>query len=114
MELGKKLQSLRKELNISQEQLAEQLNVTRQTISKWELGETTPDIKQAKKLAEIFKVSLDELLDTNIRDTVIEKVSNTEKMTNIAFKIIKVIGIAFFAMLIIDVITMIVFLTKII
>ena len=79
MGLGKKLQSLRKELNISQEQLAEQLNVTRQTISKWELEETTPDIKQAKKLSEIFKVSLDELLVTNIRDTVVEKVSNTEK-----------------------------------
>ena len=114
MGLGKKLQSLRKELNISQEQLAEQLNVTRQTISKWELEETTPDIKQAKKLSEIFKVSLDELLDTNIRDTVVEKVSNTEKMTSIGIKIIKVIGIAFFVMLIIDVITMIVFLPKII
>lgn len=114
MGLGKKLQSLRKELNISQEQLAEQLNVTRQTISKWELEETTPDIKQAKKLSEIFKVSLDELLDTNIRDTVVEKVSNTERMTSIAIKIIKVIGIAFFVMLIIDVITMIVFLPKII
>ena len=114
MGLGKKLQSLRKELNISQEQLAEQLNVTRQTISKWELEETTPDIKQAKKLSEIFKVSLDELLDTNIRDTVVEKVSNTEKMASIGIKIIKVIGIAFFVMLIIDVITMIVFLPKII
>ena len=114
MGLGKKLQSLRKELNISQEQLAEQLNVTRQTISKWELEETTPDIKQAKKLSEIFKVSLDELLETNIRDTVVEKVSNTEKMTGIVTKIIKVIGIAFLVMLIIDIITMIIFLPKII
>ena len=78
------------------------------------MEETTPDIKQAKKLSEIFKVSLDELLDTNIRDTVVEKVSNTEKMTSIGIKIIKVIGIAFFVMLIIDVITMIVFLPKII
>lgn len=99
---------------MSQEQLAEQLNVTRQTISKWELEETTPDIKQAKKLSETFKVSLDELLDTNIRDTVVEKVSNTEKRTGIAIKIIKAIGIAFFVMLIIDIITMIVFLPKMI
>lgn len=114
MGLGNKLQSLRKKLNISQEQLAEQLNVTRQTISKWELEETTPDIKQAKKLSEIFKVSLDELLDTNIRDTVVEKVSNTEKMTNICVKIIKFIGIAFLVMFIIEIITMIIFLPKIV
>ena len=114
MGLGNKLQSLRKQLNISQEQLAEQLNVTRQTISKWELEETTPDIKQAKKLSEIFQISLDELLDTNIRDAVVEKVSNTEKMINIGVKVLKVIGIAFFVMLTIEVITMIIFLPKIV
>lgn len=114
MGLGNKILNLRKKLNLSQEQLAEQLNVTRQTISKWELEETTPDIKQAKKLSEIFKVSLDELLDTDIRDTVVEKVSNTEKLTNMAVKIVKVIGIAFFVMLIIDIITMIILLPKIV
>ena len=113
MGLGKKLQSLRKKLKISQEQLAEKLDVTRQTISKWELEETTPDIKQAQKISEFFKISLDELLDTNIRDEVVEKVSNTEKMTSVAVKIIKVIGIAFLIMLIVDIITMIVFLPKI-
>ena len=114
MGLGNKILNLRKKLNLSQEQLAEQLDVTRQTISKWELEETTPDIKQAKKLSEIFKVSLDELLDTDIRDTVVEKVSNTEKLTNMAFKIVKVIGIAFLVMLIIDIITMIILLPKIV
>ena len=56
---------------------------------------------------------MDELLDTNIRDEVVEKVSNTERMTSIAVKIIKVIGIAFLIMLIVDIITMIVFLPKI-
>ena len=114
MGLGNKILNLRKNLNLSQEQLAERLNVTRQTISKWELEETTPDIKQAKKLSEIFKVSLDELLDTDIRDTVVEKVSNTEKLTNMVVKIVKVIGIAFLAMLIIDIIAMIIFLPKIV
>lgn len=114
MGLGNKILNLRKKLNLSQEQLAEQLDVTRQTISKWELEETTPDIKQAKKLSEIFKVSLDELLDTNIRDTIVEKVSNTEKLTNMAVKIVKVIGIAFLVMLIIDIITMIILLPKIV
>ena len=63
MDLGKKIQELRKKENLSQEQLAEKMNVTRQTISKWELNETTPDIKQAKELSKLFKISLDELTE---------------------------------------------------
>ena len=55
MDLGKKILELRKKENLSQEQLAEKMNVTRQTISKWELNETTPDIKQAKELSKLFK-----------------------------------------------------------
>ena len=47
MELGKQIYELRKKANLSQEQLAEKVGVSRQTISKWELGETAPDIKQA-------------------------------------------------------------------
>ena len=42
---------------LSQENLAEKLNVTRQTISNWESGQTTPDILQAKQLSKIFKIS---------------------------------------------------------
>lgn len=114
MGLGNKIQSLRKKLNFSQEQLAEKLNVTRQTISKWELEETTPDIKQAKKLSEIFKVSLDELLETDINNTIVEKVSKTEKLTEIGIKILKVIGIIFLIILVIDIISMIILLPKII
>ena len=51
MNLGKKLFELRKSKHLSQEQVAEQLHVTRQTVSNWELGETTPDLNQAKELA---------------------------------------------------------------
>ena len=47
MNLGQKIASLRKKNNLSQEELAERIGVTRQTISKWELEETTPDINQA-------------------------------------------------------------------
>ena len=43
MELGKQIYELRKKANLSQEQLAEKVGVSRQTISKWELGETAPD-----------------------------------------------------------------------
>ena len=52
MELGKQIYELRKKANLSQEQLAEKVGVSRQTISKWELGETAPDIKQAQVLKE--------------------------------------------------------------
>lgn len=63
MDFGKRIQELRKKCNLSQEELADKIGVARQTISKWELNETSPDLKQSKKLSKIFDVSLDELVD---------------------------------------------------
>ena len=80
MEIGNKILEFRKKENLSQEQLAEKMDVTRQTISKWELNETAPDIKQAKELSKIFKISLDELTNNDVNSLVIEKISNTEKL----------------------------------
>lgn len=48
MSLGNNIANLRKQINLTQEELAWKVGVTRQTISKWELDETTPDVKQAK------------------------------------------------------------------
>lgn len=62
MKIGKRILELRKKQNITQEQLAEKLDVTRQTISNWELGETSPNSEQLIELADIFEVSVDELL----------------------------------------------------
>ena len=90
MNLGNKIASLRKKYNLSQEDLAEKIGVTRQTISKWELEETTPDIKQAKELSKIFKVSLDELTSNDISNILIEKVSNTEKLAGITIVMLKI------------------------
>lgn len=53
---------LRKMKKLSQEKLAEKLDITRQTLSKWETGEAVPDIEKSKLLADIFEVSLDELV----------------------------------------------------
>ena len=78
MDLGNKIMILRKKNNLSQEVLAEKVGVTRQTISKWELEETAPDINQAKKLSMIFIISLDELVNNDVNSILIEKVSNTE------------------------------------
>ena len=109
MSLGNKILELRKKSNLSQEQLAEKMNVTRQTISKWELNETTPDIKQARELSKLFKVSLDDLTDNDVKSILVEKVSNTEKLAGIIIKILKVLGIIFLVILIIDVISLITF-----
>lgn len=104
MNLGNKIANLRKNNNLSQEELAEQIGVTRQTISKWELEETTPDIKQAKELSTIFNVSLDELTNNDINNVLIKKISNTEKLAEITIKIIKAIGILLLIMFVIGII----------
>lgn len=93
MELGNKILELRKKEKLSQEQLAEKINVTRQTISKWELGETTPDIKQSKELSRVFNISLDELVGNIEKDILYEKVSKTEDNSNMILKILKVAGV---------------------
>ena len=66
MSLGSSLFSARKKSGLSQEEVAEKLGVSRQTISKWELDETLPDIRQAKRLAGIYHLALDELLDFDL------------------------------------------------
>jgi AbrB family looped-hinge helix DNA binding protein len=53
---------LRKMKGMSQENLAARLDITRQTLSKWETGEAFPDIEKSKRLADIFEVSLDDLV----------------------------------------------------
>ena len=95
MDLGKKLFELRKSKHLSQEQVAEQLHVTRQTVSNWELGETTPDLNQAKELAKLFSVSLDDLVGLDTQNILKEKVSNVEKLAGIILTILKVIGVLF-------------------
>jgi len=62
MALGEKLISLRKKSGISQEEVAEKLGVTRQTISKWETDQTVPDLIKAKLLSELYNVSYDYLI----------------------------------------------------
>lgn len=62
MTLSDRLQALRKSHNLSQEQLAEKLDVSRQAISKWESGQANPDINNILKLSDIYKVSTDYIL----------------------------------------------------
>ena len=62
MTVGERIQQLRKAAGLSQEQLAEQLDVSRQSVSKWELNDAAPEIPKIIALSELFGVSTDELL----------------------------------------------------
>ncbi|OSB11537.1 helix-turn-helix domain-containing protein [Paraclostridium bifermentans] len=65
MTLGEKLLDLRKKLGLSQEEVAEKLNVSRQTISKWETGQTVPELFKVKLLSELYNVSYDYLISSS-------------------------------------------------
>lgn len=73
MALGNKILEYRKRNGLSQEQLADKINVTRQTISNWELGETQPNSEQLKMLSKEFSISIDELLDNDIKNISLSK-----------------------------------------
>lgn len=66
MSLGNSLFQARKKRGLSQEAVAEKLGVSRQTISKWETDETVPDIYQSKRMAVLYGISLDALIDFDL------------------------------------------------
>lgn len=65
MEFKEKLQLLRMNMRLSQEELANELDISRQSITKWENGQSFPDIQNLIQLSEIFKVSIDRLVKEN-------------------------------------------------
>lgn len=85
MRLGNSLCNARKKSGMSQEEVAEKLGVSRQTISKWELDETLPDIRQSKKLSVLYRLSLDELIDYDVElkdiEEAIDRVSEEKQKT---------------------------------
>lgn len=84
MRLGSSLYHARKKSGLTQEDVAEKLGVSRQTISKWETDETLPDIRQAKKLAVLYGLTLDELIEFDADVQEIQEVINktTEETVN--------------------------------
>ena len=66
MNLGNSLFQARKKSGLSQEDVAEKLGVSRQTVSKWETDETVPDIRQSKRMAVLYHLSLDELINFDL------------------------------------------------
>ncbi len=79
MELGKNIYALRKEKGFSQEKLAEKVNVTRQTISNWESGETSPNSEQLILLSGALNKSIDELAGNDFKCTLAEECGDNTK-----------------------------------
>lgn len=79
MNLGKTIQDLRKKKDLTQEQLAKKIDVSKKTISKWENDETYPDIEHLKKLCKIFKVDIENLVQGKISKSDKEEIDNEYK-----------------------------------
>lgn len=95
MKFNDKLINLRKEKGLSQEEFGNELNVSRQAVSKWELGESKPDIDRIKEIAKFYNVSFDYLLDDDIYEK--EKVSNkgNKRKTSIIIYILFIIFVIY-------------------
>ena len=93
MELSEKIQKLRKEHNLTQEQLAEQLFVSRTAVSKWETGRGTPSMESLKQIANLFHITLDQLLSTEEVVVIAEK-ENKENINRFASYIDGIINLS--------------------
>jgi transcriptional regulator with XRE-family HTH domain len=85
MDIGKKIKHLRLINNMTQEDIASQLFISRQVISKWELGKSLPDLTNLLALSNLFNVSIDSLLkeDSNLQNQIIKQ-SNYKRYLLIA------------------------------
>lgn len=107
MEFNNKLYQLRKQKGLSQEELANRLNVSRQTVSKWEMGDSSPDMEKLITISDFFEISLDELVKGKESDSPNTKSSKTEVL-NVKYGV-KLAAVIFAVLLLIDVISMIVY-----
>ena len=94
MTLGERIQKYRKMKELSQEELGKLPHISRQTISKWESNQSSPDIQSWKAMADVFGISLEELLDES-------KKIKTDQSTNHRNMII-IFGIVIFVVIIME------------
>jgi len=94
MKLGSRIVELRKKANMTQENLAEQINVSRQAVSKWETDAAIPDGDNLVQLAKVFGITVDELLNTEVEGSAIIKEKKLKKNSSAKIAIIAVSVIA--------------------
>ena len=101
MNFNEKLIKLRKENGLSQEELGYKLNVTRQTVSKWELGQTTPEMSKLVEMSKLFGITLDELTDNKGIENLNIETNNLEEDHNKKNKLIVILLICVLVILVI-------------
>ena len=89
MKLGEKIAQLRKDKNMTQSELAEKMCITDKAVSKWERNLSSPDIRTIKKLAEVFDVSIEELMGE-----VAETAENENKTKNLIMLVLRCVAFA--------------------
>lgn len=118
MTLGEKIAKQRKELNYTQEQLADILGVSRQSISKWESDIAYPETEKLIELGKIFDCSMDYLLKEDVMEkdgaqtsilSEISKKAITPENKEKSKKILKIVGIILGVVLAIDIVSMILY-----
>ena len=120
MDFNNRLYQLRKQKGLSQEELANRLNVSRQTVSKWEVDDSTPDMEKLIAMSDLFDVSLDKLVMGKEEEkgqeaqksefvTVINEKVLTDKNKKKAKSVLKIIAIIAGVVFAIDAISVIVF-----
>ena len=121
MEFNNKLYDLRKQNGFSQEEFANRLNVSRQTVSKWEVGDSTPDLEKLVAISDLFEISLDELVldkaavsseETSSKSEVLSELKEkllTDENKKRAKKGFKIAGIILGVLVLADVISMVIY-----
>jgi len=121
MEFNNKLYQLRKQKGLSQEELANRLNVSRQTVSKWEVGDSTPDMEKLVAISDLFEISLDELVTDKAPVRIGENTTKSEIINELKEKVLtdankqkakrglKIVAIILGIIVLIDIISMIVY-----
>lgn len=87
MEFNNKLYTFRRQKGLSQEEPANRLNVSRQTVSKWEVGDSTPDMEKLIAISDLFEISLDELVLDKKTGTVVVPAEKQNTVNEIAEKL---------------------------
>lgn len=99
MSLGENLQFLRKKNDITQEQLAERLEVSRQSVSKWESDTTYPEMEKLVQLCQMFHVTMDDLIQKDISSLYVEDKSHYDAHMNLFSKMISLgVGLILFGL----------------
>ena len=121
MEFNNKLYNLRKQKGLSQEELANRLNVSRQTVSKWEVGDSTPDMEKPIAISDLFEISLDELVMDKASAHIKQNAVKSELLSELKEKVLtdenkkkakkglKIAGIILGILVLVDIISMIVY-----